>query len=586
MRTIDFTETVMTINEFLRIFKVRAPNLMWLLGAGASASAGIPTAGSLIWQFKRTLFCAEQRVSVKSCEDLSSIAVQRQLQNYFDQIGNFPSANSPEEYAFYFEATYPDAADRRTVLESYLAGAKPSYGHLVLAALMQIGQTRIIWTPNFDKLIEDAVVQIVGSTSQFVVAALDNAQIALQALNEERWPLIAKMHGDFQSRRLKNTSEELRSQDSIMRRTLIESCKRYGLIVVGYSGRDESITVALEEAIDEGRGYPRGLFWFQRPDSPLFPAVEALIAKADKAGIQAKLIEVQTFDELLGDIIKQFDSIPQDAAAKLESRGTRLTEIPLAPPGSGWPIIRLNALPVTHWPTMCRRVVCHIGGTKEVRKTIEEQRANIIGVRTKKGVLAFGRDTEIRRTFSQYRITEFDCHVIEPERLKFESSELSLLRNVFDLALEVNRPLIVERHRSEHILRIDFTRATPTELALLKNCTGELAGKIPKTSVKWSEALSVKLDYQLNRLWLLFEPTIYFENVSDIAQRHMAADFVRERLAARYNRQWNALIEAWLVLIMNDQREITLRAFGIEDGIDASFILSRITAFSRRNESK
>jgi NAD-dependent SIR2 family protein deacetylase len=559
---------------------------MWLLGAGASASAGIPTAGSLIWQFKRTLFCAAQRVSVKSCEDLSSIAVQGRLQSYFDNVGGFPSANSAEEYAFYFEATYPDAADRRVVLESYLAGAKPSYGHLVLAALMKMNQTRIVWTPNFDKVIEDAAVQMTGSTSQFVVAALDNAQIALQALNEGRWPLIAKMHGDFQSRRLKNTPEELRNQDSIMRRALIESCKRYGLIVVGYSGRDESIVAALEEAIDEGRGYPGGLFWFQRPDSVPFPAVEALIAKADKAGIQAKFIEVQTFDELLGDIIKQFDNVPQDIAAKLESRGTRLTEIPLASPGSGWPVIRLNAIPVTHWPTMCRRVVCDIGGTKEVRDTIAERRASILGVRTQKGVLAFGSDAEIRKTFSPYHIMDFDCYNIELRRLRFESAEFGLLRDAFARALQVNRPFIVERLHSEHILRIDFTRASVTELALLKDCTGELTGKIPKISVEWSEALRAKLDYQLNRLWLLFEPMIYIGNIADTAQRHVASDFARERLATRYNRQWNALIEAWLVLIMNGQQEIQLRAFSIEDGIDASFMLSRITAFSRRNGSR
>ena len=109
----------MNIDEFLRIFTVRAPNLMWLLGAGASAAAGIPTAGSLIWQFKRTLFCTRQRISVKSCEDLSHLTIRQRLQKYFDTQAVFPPENSPEEYAAYFEATYPDAADRRAVLESY-----------------------------------------------------------------------------------------------------------------------------------------------------------------------------------------------------------------------------------------------------------------------------------------------------------------------------------------------------------------------------------------------------------------------------------------------------------------------------------
>src|SRR5579884_1675471 len=110
----------MQYEEFLRIYAVRAPNLTWFLGAGASAAAGIPTAGALIWQFKRTLYCASQRISIKSCEDLSSPAVRRKLQSYFDQVGKFPAEGSPDEYAFYFETTYGDPADRRTVIDKYV----------------------------------------------------------------------------------------------------------------------------------------------------------------------------------------------------------------------------------------------------------------------------------------------------------------------------------------------------------------------------------------------------------------------------------------------------------------------------------
>jgi hypothetical protein len=48
----------MKLDEFLRLHALRAPNVAWLLGAGASAAAGIPTAFDMIWDFKRTLFCA------------------------------------------------------------------------------------------------------------------------------------------------------------------------------------------------------------------------------------------------------------------------------------------------------------------------------------------------------------------------------------------------------------------------------------------------------------------------------------------------------------------------------------------------
>jgi hypothetical protein len=234
---------------------------------------------------------------------------------------------------------------------------------------------------------------------------------------------------------------------------------------------------------------------------------------------------------------------------------------------------------------MCRRVLCSIGGTREVLDAIAKQKARVLGTRSRVGVLAFGSDREIRKAFSSFQVTNFDCHMIDPNRLEFESAELGLLRDALAQAIESNRPVLAERGRSAHILRLDFDRASETDLAPLKEGTGQLAGTIPRTSVEWSEALRIKLDYRLNRLYLLFEPTVYCKNAIEVGHHRAIAEFVRERLATRYNRQWNLLIEAWLVLLMGKESEIQLRAFGIEDGIDASFTLTRITAFSRRNNS-
>ena len=190
---------------------------------------------------------------------------------------------------------------------------------------------------------------------------------------------------------------------------------------------------------------------------------------------------------------------------------------------------------------MCRRVVCDIGGTENVRETIAERRARIVGVRARAGVLAFGSDLEIRKAFSPFHITDFGCHVIEPKKLRFESAELGLLRDTLAQALQANRPFVAERARSAHILRIDPARAPATELAPLRDRTGQLSGKIPNTSVDWSEALRIKLDYQLGRLWLLLEPTISCGDVAESGQHRAVADFVRERVATRYNRQWNSV---------------------------------------------
>jgi len=572
----------MTLDEFLRIYKVRAANLAWFLGAGASAASGIPTAVDLIWQFKRTLFCASQRASVKSCEDLQNSVVQKRLDSYFQSLGTFPAEGAPEEYAAYFEATYADPSDRRAVLDTFLAGVKPSYGHLALAALMQTHKARIVWTPNFDKLIEDASFQMLGSASAFVVASLDNSAIALQAMNEGRWPLIGKLHGDFQSRRLKNTSDELRNQDIEIRRALLESCRRNGLVVIGYSGRDRSVLEILQQAIEEGRGYPAGLFWLYRGGSPILPSVGRLIESARKSGIQAEIIEIQTFDEVLADVVRQFDDIPTEIAEKLDRHHSRLSEIPLEPPGRGWPVIRLNALPVTNWPTMCRRIDCAVGGTREVREIVKAEKVDAIATRSRLGVLAFGNDDGLRRAFTRFEIKEFGCHSIETSRLHVESTELGLLREALARALQRSYPLTAQRVHSSYILIPDSLRASGRDFAYLQDCVGQLGGVIPHTTVEWSEALAIKLDYKLGRMWLVVEPTVHFGKPSSRQERFSCADFVRERLATRYNRQWNSLIEAWIFVLMNDRQDSDLRAFGDNDGIDAHFTLNRITAFTRR----
>jgi NAD-dependent SIR2 family protein deacetylase len=572
----------MTIEEFLRIYPLRAANLMWFLGAGASASGGVPTANSLVWDFKRTLFCAAQKISPKTCDNLSNPLVQRRLDSYFQDLGIFPASGSPEEYASYFEATYADPSDRRTKLEAFISGARPSFGHIALAALMKMQKARVVWTVNFDRLIEDAAVQILGTTSSFVVSTLDNPQIALRAINEARWPVIGKMHGDFQSHRLKNTSQELRLQDAELRRGLLESLRRFGLIVVGYSGRDDSIMSTLHEAINNGQGYPGGLFWVARADSPTLPAVTTLLSKAIEHGIQAYLLEIETFDELLGDILKQLTDIPADLQAVLDGRAARLTDIPVEQPGQNWPIIRMNALPLTNWPTTCRRIVCAIGGTKQVREAVTNQHARAIAARAAAGVIAFGSDGELKKAFNPFHIEEFDCHAIEPRRLRFESAELGLLRDAFALAVEASGPFQVKRSRSSDLLIADFSRLSDGDVAVLTQYAGSLTGTISETTLKWREALRLKLDYHLGRLWLLLEPTIYIDELSNKEERYVAADFVRERLAARYNRQWNSVLEAWIAIIIGNRDEHQLSAFAISDGIDASFTVAKVTGFSRK----
>jgi hypothetical protein len=458
---------------------------------------------------------------------------------------------------------------------------------MALGVLFALDRARIVWTTNFDRLIEDAAIKVLGSSSRVVVASLDNTRTARDALNSGRSPLICKLHGDFQSSRLKNTSEELRTQDGEMRRLLVDSCRRFGLVAVGYSGRDESIMHALREAIHGGQGYPSGLFWFHRPGAPVFTAVTALIEDAQRAGIQAALIESDTFDEGLGDIIKQISEIPAELTAKLDAHRPRVTDVAVPESGGGWPVIRLNALPVPCYPTVCRLIECDIGGSRVVREVLAKTGAAAVAARRKAGVLAFGADTELRRAFGPYGIRRLDTQSLEPRRLVYDSIELGLLRDAFAVALTASRPLQVVRKRNADLCVLDPNRAR-REVDILKGVTEQISGVVPQTTIGWEEVLYIRLTYHLGRMWLLIEPSVRLclDKSATEEKKSYAKDFVRERLAGRYNRKWNALLDAWSNIIAGPGHEGKLEAFRMDEGLNATFVVHRTTGFSRRGAAR
>jgi hypothetical protein len=292
---------------------------------------------------------------------------------------------------------------------------------------MKADRVRIVWTTNFDRLIEDAFVSVCGSSSELVVAALGEPTVAREALNEGRYPMLIKLHGDYHSRRLKNTSAELMEQDQTMRLAFVDSCQRFGLAVVGCSGRDKSVMDALTAAVDSGIGFPKGLFWFVRSLDDVGEAVRDLIGRAQSSGVDAHLVQADTFDELTADAVNQTADVDLTALKQLRAAQSRVSPAPLPRRDGAHPILRLNAIPVTQAPTLCRLVQCGIGGTAEVRAAVERAGAQVVAARCRAGVIAFGEDNEVRRAFAPYGIDVFDVHPNEERRFHTESAELGLV---------------------------------------------------------------------------------------------------------------------------------------------------------------
>ena len=565
-----------SFDDFTRRFRLRANSVMWFLGAGASASAGVPTASDLIWKFKQELFVSQRRVPRQAVADLGSPTVRNRLQAHVDSNGLLPERGSPSEYSALFESVYPVEADRRAFIEKQISKAKPSYGHMALGTLMKAERAQIIWTTNFDPLIADACALVLGGTGHLTSVDLDRPQLGEEAVSGHRWPVEIKLHGDFRSAQLKNTSDELRQQDARLRKLLVETCKSRGFVAIGYSGRDESVMNSLATALESG-SFPGGLFWLHHGQERPADSVLRLLRNAAEVGIEAALVRVASFDETLRDIVRVCDLADSVSLGEFDTNRARKTPAPQPTGRPGGPTVRLTALQVAEYPHECRRVVCNVGGYSEVRKAVAKSGKDILFARVRSGVLLFGDDGAVRTALDPYAISEFGLHPIEIRRLRYDSGERGLLREALARALAREAALDRVRRRS-------FDLLVPSDCASdrwsgLRDLVGRLNGQVDgHPELRWREGIGTRIGWANERLWLLVEPRIVFDGLSD-ENRTAASDFARSRTVQRYNRELHALVSYWISVIAGPA---DLRALGIATGVDARFRVVKEPVVSRR----
>src|SRR5690606_24277323 len=119
---------------------------------------------------------------------------------------------------------------------------------------------------------------------------LEGSASAVQAINNEEFPLYVKLHGDFRYDSLKNLPADLATQNDDLVRCLTIAGSRFGFVVTGYSGRDASVMAALHSTLSGPNPFPHGLFWTGMKGVPTPKPVAALLAEARSRGITAEYV--------------------------------------------------------------------------------------------------------------------------------------------------------------------------------------------------------------------------------------------------------------------------------------------------------
>jgi hypothetical protein len=568
--------------------------IAWFLGAGASQSAGLPTAVDVIWYLKRRHYCSKENQRI-SANDLQNPAIKEKIDSYMRSLG-FPATDDPVAYSRSFELIFADDRERQSTFLRKLfseEGSSLTLGHRAFGALLTMGVIKAVFTTNFDTVVERAVAEVGGKA--LAAFHLEGSYAARAALNNDEFPLYCKLHGDFRYESIKNLEADLKTQDKELGDCLVTSASRFGLVVAGYSGRDASVMELLSRALDGVNPFPHGLFWTGLKGRPPLPAVTTLLEKAISKGVRAAYVEIETFDSLLSRIWNLIENRPPELVSKVGRTGAQGVSIPLATAGTAMPLLRLNALPITQLPASCLELTPAANVEWSDLQIAEKNSRDRLVAMKGSAIWAWGSDEVVRELLGSATGIKHVSLAAQVGDLDHTPYLKGFLERGLGLALRRGKPLVYRTWRGGSVLILDRLRSQNALTKSLSTCVGDLHGQVPdmmtvqseehpnSESVWWAEALKFNIETVNGQNWLLLWPDVW---IWPRHARKQASNFIDQRTSARFNRQADALLSGWLdFLFPNSGKGVnqTVTTFeSVESVGNPAFTINTRTAFSRR----
>jgi len=583
----------MVINQFEFIKKTlpRIDKYSWFLGAGFSASAGLPTAGDVIWDLKKRYYCLHENQIFQN-NDLEIQPIKNKVQAFCESRG-FPELYADDEYTFYFDLLFGNNLDEQ---RKYIADIlntnkiKLSIGHRVLAALMHQNIAKVVYTTNFDKVLENAYSYISNNTlGSFHLEGAESCKIAL---DNDEFPLYAKIHGDFQYKRLANLEQHLISADENIRRCFLASTSRFGCVVIGYSGRDKCVMDLFKESLDVNNAYPHGFFWTVLKGAYINPKVKDLIEEARTKGIEAKIVEIDNFDSLMTRLWRNLSTKPAALNIKVEKSVEKNVSIPIIEKERSGNLLRLNAIPLLDLPQKCFRVTTKKKFDWNDIKDIKKLAKDRLVLWLDEDLNVWGSPTDIKYFIPGVEKIEDKDLSNQLADLENHKSLLSAMEELLFRSMSQHKELLYRKNT----LFVSKDHFNSEKLAPLKEVVSPLGGKLKSTTIKdhldqdqqvvpiWAQSLELRIKKFDDSFFLLMTPDI---RISPPKARKENIDFLNSKRSILKNDNMDKLLTAWIKVIFSGipqgsrlKIEPYLR---LEDG---NFITTTRTAYSRKMISR
>jgi hypothetical protein len=538
---------------------------------------------------------------------------QESVYPLYDGQGGLPRITDDAFYSAIFERVFPDRDARARFIMEALASRVPHHGQHVLAGLTACDLAPLLVTTNFDTLLEDAIrgmLSAVGAQARLTVVDPQSAARADFAIATDQRPIVVKIHGDLGSVTLSNTEAELAKHDPELRAAVLAQLSRYGLVVAGYSGRDPAVMRMLRDVLDRPQPYPAGLTWVHRPEDRMPRPVTELLDAARVAGVEpVHEVVVGGFGELMTELGRACQ-LTEPVRRRLDGLRPTPVRVPAARPSGtvqGYPQIRFGAVEVTVLPDTARRLEASSSVSLPAMRAAlraADVRATIGWVSGE--FAAFGHDGDLRKALEPIGVTVTNETVaLQPVRNGVvDSGTAGMLAEALAQAL-ARTPGLTTVLRAGHrpMLRVKTpslqdSRPQGTLPPGIKALRAAIAGQVSgflsgpqRARLPWAEAVSIGLELIDGRWLMLFAPDIWVRPSFIAGQdpppgrdeaTRQGAEFVRQRVATRYNRQTGAALGAWLQLLVAGGRTVHAFNVGDSDGLDATFTLTGRPVVSRQ----
>ncbi len=323
---------------------------IFLLGAGASISSGIPLAGEMVERIARWGYCRDNSRSpedprIRRSDWYRWLENQSWYRKDWIQADNYPAAVE--------NILQPREVRRAFLLEILNTQVQPSEGYKGMSELMARKLVRTVLTTNFDRILPDLRkinrrlhhVDVIQTTDEYTQLSIS-----------PRYPQIVYLHGSVENYNDKNTLTETAHLDEALVSRLTPFLRDHPLIVLGYRGAEPSVMRHLlinNAAVVEN--YRNGIYWCafdykkDNPDS-LAPLVHELAGEIQRA---FHVVPIDGFDDVMDKLIdyvihQQIDSTPIQTTMQSEESPSRSYDLQLIKESSlddfDWPPMRVRLL--------------------------------------------------------------------------------------------------------------------------------------------------------------------------------------------------------------------------------------------------